>query len=375
MSGDVTYQALERLTQMPDETGNQGDVIAGQKYYDIYFTGGAISGVNISGLSSPLSISDGGTGQVTANAALNGFLPSQGGNTGKYLKTDGTNTSWAAGDGTGTVTSVSVTTANGVSGSVATATTTPAITLTLGAITPSTVNALTLASQTVGFTIAGGTTSKMLTVPLDASVSGTNTGDQTTISGNAGTATALQTSRNIGGVAFNGTADIVPQTIQSNNEATDTTCFPLFITASGTQSLQPKNNTGLTFNSNTAVLGVTGINFGGSTLGAYIENSYSPTPTGFTVVGTPSYSGNYIKVGKLVFVDIRITSTTSTSSTAGTSSLTLPFTASAASTCQAGTGNTSIGFGTGFVGLTMLFPPSWTANSDVTVTATYISAT
>src|SRR5689334_9635385 len=36
----------------------------------------------------------------------------------------------------GTVTSVSVTTANGVSGSVATATTTPAITLTLGAITP-----------------------------------------------------------------------------------------------------------------------------------------------------------------------------------------------------------------------------------------------
>lgn len=38
--------------------------------------------------------------------------------------------------GSGTVTSVSVVTANGVSGSVATATTTPAITLTLGAITP-----------------------------------------------------------------------------------------------------------------------------------------------------------------------------------------------------------------------------------------------
>ena len=41
--------------------------------------------------------------------------------------------------GTGTVTSVSVTTANGVSGSVATATTTPAITLSLGAITPTSV--------------------------------------------------------------------------------------------------------------------------------------------------------------------------------------------------------------------------------------------
>ena len=40
----------------------------------------------------------------------------------------------------GTVTAVSVTTANGVSGSVATSTTTPAITLTLGAITPSSVS-------------------------------------------------------------------------------------------------------------------------------------------------------------------------------------------------------------------------------------------
>jgi len=38
---------------------------------------------------------------------------------------------------------------------------------------------LTQTSQAIGFTISGGTTSKTLTVPLDASVSGTNTGDQT----------------------------------------------------------------------------------------------------------------------------------------------------------------------------------------------------
>lgn len=40
------------------------------------------------------------------------------------------------------------------------------------------VNELTLTKQTTGFTIAGGTTSKTLTVALDASVAGTNTGDQ-----------------------------------------------------------------------------------------------------------------------------------------------------------------------------------------------------
>lgn len=81
------------------------------------------------------------------------------------------------GGGSGTVTSVSVVSANGISGSVANPTTTPDITLTLGAITPTTVNGLTLASAAVGFTISGGATPKTLTVPLDASVSGTNTGD------------------------------------------------------------------------------------------------------------------------------------------------------------------------------------------------------
>lgn len=45
---------------------------------------------------------------------------------------------------TGTVTTVSVVSANGITGSVATAGTTPAITLTLGAITPTTVNGVTI---------------------------------------------------------------------------------------------------------------------------------------------------------------------------------------------------------------------------------------
>lgn len=102
------------------------------------------------------------------------------------------------GGGSGTVTSVSVTTANGVSGTVATATTTPAITLALGAITPSSVNSVVLSGSSTPTLAVTGTTT----------VSGSNTGDQTTISGNAGTATVLQTARNINGVSFNGSADI-----------------------------------------------------------------------------------------------------------------------------------------------------------------------
>jgi hypothetical protein len=47
------------------------------------------------GLSSTLAVASGGTGQTTAISAFNALAPSQSGNSGKYLTTNGTNTSWA----------------------------------------------------------------------------------------------------------------------------------------------------------------------------------------------------------------------------------------------------------------------------------------
>lgn len=46
-------------------------------------------------LAGTLAIANGGTGQTTATAAFNALVPSQTSNSGKYLTTDGTNTSWA----------------------------------------------------------------------------------------------------------------------------------------------------------------------------------------------------------------------------------------------------------------------------------------
>ncbi len=55
---------------------------------------------NVSGTSAnvtgTVAIANGGTGQTTANAALNALLPTQTGNNGKLLSTDGSNTSWAS---------------------------------------------------------------------------------------------------------------------------------------------------------------------------------------------------------------------------------------------------------------------------------------
>lgn len=105
------------------------------------------------------------SGDITINAqsaagTYNFNLPNTAGNSGQVLTSQGGLTSamnWTT-PTTGTVTSVSVSTANGVSGTVATSTTTPAITLTLGAITPSSVASSGAVSGTTG-TFSGMSTS------------------------------------------------------------------------------------------------------------------------------------------------------------------------------------------------------------------------
>lgn len=67
-----------------------------------------IISTEVSHIVGTMLISQGGTGQTTANAAFNALAPSQTGNTGKYLTTDGSNTSWGT-NPLGTVTSVAAT--------------------------------------------------------------------------------------------------------------------------------------------------------------------------------------------------------------------------------------------------------------------------
>ena len=81
----------------------------------------------------------------------------------------------AQGYGAGTVTAVSVASTNGIS-ATSSGGATPSLTISLGAITPTSVNGIIHASLSVGFTLAGGTTSKTLqvnkTVTLDAAGDG-----------------------------------------------------------------------------------------------------------------------------------------------------------------------------------------------------------
>lgn len=84
-TGQITA-SLAINTLMPTQTGNSGDILT--------TNGTTISWSNPSTTIGVLPITNGGTGQTTANTALNALLPSQTTNTGKVLQTDGTNSSW-----------------------------------------------------------------------------------------------------------------------------------------------------------------------------------------------------------------------------------------------------------------------------------------
>ncbi|MFI5404899.1 MAG: beta strand repeat-containing protein [Nitrososphaerales archaeon] len=217
-----------------------------------------------------------GTGTVTPTEQLDlvgnlkvsgAFMPNNNaGTAGQFLMSNGTGTAptWtttAGGGGSGTVTTVTVTTANGVSGTVSNPATTPAISLTLGAITPTSVNGNVLTTGTATITATGVT-----------SMSGANTGDQTTISGNSGSATLV----NIG----------------DNN----TLSSPAYLTwspaTSGNQALKVSSGK-LTFNPSNSIF-----NIGGSSTvsNLYIESALASSNTNYGLNVFSSVVGNLFKI-------------------------------------------------------------------------------
>jgi hypothetical protein len=77
----------------------QTDATAG--FYYNAGTPGSPSWVQLFPADGTLPIANGGTGQTTASGAINALVPTQTGNSGKYLSTDGSSVSWAATGGGG----------------------------------------------------------------------------------------------------------------------------------------------------------------------------------------------------------------------------------------------------------------------------------
>jgi hypothetical protein len=161
ISGITTSAGI--AAQISDETGTGSLVFATSPSLVTPLLGTPASGTLtnctslpiVAGTTGTLTEVRGGTNQTTYTtgdilyaSAANTLSKLAIGTAGQQLTVSGGLPVWSSG-GTGTVTSVSVVTNQGVSGSVATATTTPAITLTLGALTGITsVNGLVITANT-----------------------------------------------------------------------------------------------------------------------------------------------------------------------------------------------------------------------------------
>ena len=172
------------------------------------------------------------------------------------------------------------------------------VTAATGDLGPKTASGLTFNSNTdvLSGTFSGG---------LTGNVTGNASGSSGSCTGNAATATVLETARDIGGVSFNGSASIdlpgvnsagnqntsgtaaIATTVTVADESTDTSCNVLFTTAA-TGNLGPKSGTNLTFNSDTGILTATG--FAGALTGNVTGNASgsSGSCTGNSATATTS---------------------------------------------------------------------------------------
>lgn len=114
LNQQLTTNGAGAVSWSSSGTGSVTSVSGSGGTSGLTLSGGPITTTGTLTLGGTLAIANGGTGQTNANNALNALLPSQGGNSGKFLTTDATNASWAAAvAGTGTATRVAFWSASG----------------------------------------------------------------------------------------------------------------------------------------------------------------------------------------------------------------------------------------------------------------------
>jgi hypothetical protein len=273
--GSNLSMAGNTLSASAPGTGTVTSVNADGSTTGMSFTGGPITTSGTLTLGGTLALTNGGTGATSAAAALTSL--------GAYPAANPSGFTSNA----GTVTTASVVTANGVSGTVATDTTTPAITIVLGAIVPTSVAA------------TGTVTGSNLSGTHTGTSSGTNTGDQTiTLTGDVG---GSGTGSFAATIAANAVTYGKIQAVGASSKL-------LGSTASGTAVAE------ITLGTNLSMTGSTLNAAGGGGSGTVTSVDVGGGTTGLTTSGGPVTTSGTITLGGVLGVANGGTSSTSASS-------------------------------------------------------------
>jgi hypothetical protein len=110
-----------------------------------------------------------------------------------------------------------------------------------------------------------------------------------------------------------------------------------------------------------------------NTLDDYEEGTWTPVATSLTVVGTVSYVATYTKIGRVVYINLKVNATTSSTSTANSTYFDgLPFAPAINSTVTAVNEGNIASLGVGLLATnSRLFAPSWTAVQNATLSGFY----